>query len=178
MGTMSSVTLCHSDVKNRSPASDPILWPASPPLLSEGMGRWLSTFRWQWWCTLTFRSDFTLNSARRAARNFFLTVEDAASHPVGGFWAIERHRYRGRGDPASLVPHVHALVTNVTGVSRRAVWERCYRRWGRTRIEPYDPTKGASFYIAKYVGKEALERGEWDVWRPAVVMRAIGPLLD
>jgi len=112
----------------------------------------------------------------RAARNFFLMVEDATGHPVGGFWAIERHKYRGGKDPASLVPHIHALVTNVTGVSRKAVWERCYRRWGRTRIEPYDPNRGASWYIAKYVGKEALERGQWGLWRPEVVARAESPL--
>ena len=144
--------------------------------MSQAMGDWLSAYRWEWWATVTFRADFSLPSAMRAARNFFLMVEDAAERPVGGFWAIERHKYRGGDDPASLVPHIHALVTNVTGVSRKAVWEKCFKRWGRTRIEPYDPNRGASWYIAKYVGKEALERGQWGIWRPQVCLQAGGVL--
>lgn len=177
LGTMSNVTLCHRGVKdNCLLPRDSALWPGSPSLLSRAMGEWLSGFNWAWWATVTFRSDFTLNSARRAVRNFFLMVEDAAGHPVGGFWAIERHKYRGGDDPASLVPHFHALVADVAGVSRRAVWEKCHRRWGRTRIEPYDPTRGASQYVSKYCAKETFEQGEWGVWRPEVVQAAGCPL--
>jgi len=136
------------------------------------MGEFLSRYAWEWWVTITFRDEATTYTAHNAAKRFLLHVERAAGRHVGAFYAIERHKYRGGGDPASLTPHIHLLVTNVAGVSRRAVWRWAHERFGRTRIEPYDPDRGASYYIAKYTGKEALEKGEWELWRPEVIQRA------
>ena len=144
--------------------------------LSRAMGEFLCQYPWEWWGTITFRDEIVTYGASRRVRQFFRWLEGERGAPVGAFIAIEMHKYRGGGDPASLVPHVHFLALNVAGVERRAAWRYLWERCGRSRIEPYDPDRGASFYIAKYVGKECFERGEWDLWRPDVIQAAAKPL--
>ncbi len=73
------------------------------------------------------------------------------------FVALELHKYRE-------TPHLHALVANVEPVNRSNWWKVWYQTNGRARIEPYDPDRGAAWYITKYVGKESIETGEWDLW--------------
>ena len=155
---------------------DSALWPSSPSLLSQAMGEFLSRYAWEWWGTVTFRDEVCTYTAQRAARALLSHIERAAGRHIGAFYVLERHRYRGGDDPASLTPHIHFLALNVAGVSRRAVWRWAHMRYGRTRIEPYDPHKGASYYVAKYVGKEALDRGEWELWRPETIQAAGCPL--
>lgn len=41
------------------------------------------------------------------------------------------------------------------------VWRGWYSRYGRAEVERYDPSKGASHYVAKYVAKEA--ETDWDL---------------
>lgn len=148
----------------------------APSHLSRAMGDFLHRFPWEWWGTITFRREIVSYAASRHVRQFLMWLERQRKGPVGAFIAVEMHKYRGEGDPASLVPHVHFLALNVAGMSRRAAWKYLYDHCGRSRIEPYDPDRGASHYIAKYVGKECLERGEWDFWRPEVIQAAGKPL--
>jgi hypothetical protein len=76
-------------------------------------------------------------------------------------YAFQADEYGPRGGRL----HLHALVGNVAHLvpycgkrlSRRQ-WSRpcCWlHRWpcGYARILPYDPTKGARYYVAKYVSK-------------------------
>jgi len=144
--------------------------------LSAYLGKYLHEYPWEWWATVTFRDDPVDYGAWRRIREFLTWLERKQGRPVGAFIALELHRYRGNGDPASLVPHFHLLVLNVAGVSRKAAWRYLYTRCGRSRIEPYNPDRGASYYISKYIGKECLGRGDWDIWRPEVIKNAGKPL--
>lgn len=56
--------------------------------------------------------------------------------------------------------HLHFLASSGPGselsqVSRQQLWSRLYENIGRSRIEPYDPARGARYYL----GKEYLAKG-------------------
>jgi hypothetical protein len=77
---------------------------------------------------------------------FLSRVQSDAGRLIGWVIAEEFGRLCGRY-------HCHALITGVRDLSRQ-FWEReAYRCFGRTRIEPFDPQRGAAFYVAKYEGR-------------------------
>ena len=49
--------------------------------------------------------------------------------------------------------HCHGLVSGVSGLSRKFWWAEAHRRFGRTRIEPFDAERAGAFYAAKYAAK-------------------------
>ena len=143
----------------------------TPKHCKLALGDWLSEYEWDWFVTQTFREEISFPAAARIARRQLLTLESLVKGPLGAFIALERHKYRGGEDPASLCPHIHILLRGVReaedfGLRRRSIWRMFYEKYGRMRIEPYDPDRGATYYLGKYVAKEISETGEWDVWRP------------
>tara|TARA_Y100000310_G_C20609430_1_gene777232 strand:+ start:877 stop:1116 length:240 start_codon:yes stop_codon:yes gene_type:complete len=58
--------------------------------------------------------------------------------------------------------HLHSLVGGEGAGNIKAAWADWFNNpyGGRARIELYNPEKGASFYISKYVTKTL---GEWEV---------------
>ena len=78
----------------------------------------------------------------QAARN----VEKQAGEPIGWMIAEEFGRMGGRW-------HCHGLVTGVSHLDRRVILLRAKRDFGYTRIERFDPRRGAAFYSAKYAGR-------------------------
>jgi len=79
-------------------------------------------------------------------KDWLTDVEKAAGKPIGWMIAEEFGRLGGRW-------HCHALVTGVRHLYRGKFWLEAYRRFGYTRIEPFDPARGAAFYAAKYAGR-------------------------
>lgn len=77
---------------------------------------------------------------------FLADIEAAAGTPVGWVIAEEFGRLGGRW-------HAHGLVSGVSRLSREFWWREAFRRFGRTRIEPFDPKRAACFYAAKYAAK-------------------------
>jgi len=55
--------------------------------------------------------------------------------------------------------HLHALMGNLTGVSRSKWWHWWWWRYGRNTIEQYWASAGASAYLTKYVSKEIHDSG-------------------
>lgn len=77
---------------------------------------------------------------------FLLRIQSNAGRPIGWVVAEEFGRLGGRY-------HCHALITGVPDLSRQ-FWQReAYRCFGRTRIAPFDPKRGAALYVAKYEGR-------------------------
>jgi hypothetical protein len=74
-------------------------------------------------------------------------------HGIEYFLAVERFRH---GD----FTHIHVLLNGLDGLTYRQVGEPWFNRFGRVQIEGYDPTKGANYYLTKYVLKECCD---WDV---------------
>jgi hypothetical protein len=136
----------------------------------RAMGQWLSEgWSWDWFVTLTYDLD-------PSRRKF---VPGSATHDVVGWGRSDKDWYRWLGDivgkaavsegdaingpywfrgrepnPSNRGTHFHALVGGVANVSRRNAHALWFERHGFARIEPYDPTKGAGYYVAKYVAKE------------------------
>lgn len=79
-----------------------------------------------------------------------LDVQKLAGHPIG--WIISEE-FGGLGGRW----HWHILVAGVSGLHRRFCWLEAQRRFGYTRIERFDPARGAAFYAAKFVGRSAGE---------------------
>jgi len=121
-------------------------------LVRSEMGEWLSTFPWDWWCTLTFRNEYSPDAATRA----FLRLTDWLRKDSPGVGYFVGHEVGRLGRL-----HLHALIGGLEPyVQRTAAAKRWDRRHGHARIFPYDPDRGASHYIAKYVSKEL---AEWDI---------------
>jgi hypothetical protein len=74
-------------------------------------------------------------------------LQIAAGKPIGWVVGEEFGRIGGRY-------HCHLLVTGVRELRRDVWWERGFQQFGRMRIEPFDPTRAAAFYTAKYAAKQ------------------------
>lgn len=119
-------------------------------------GNFMSTLAaWDWFVTLTMRSaPVSPNQGPRDADVALTGVESwlsdlalAAGTPVGWVIAEEFGRTGGRW-------HCHLLVT---GVGKLCIEEHVWRvrqRFGRpSRIQRFDPARGAAFYLAKCAGR-------------------------
>lgn len=84
--------------------------------------------------------------ALRGIEQWFMGLQAMARSPVGWVIAEEFGRTGGRW-------HCHALVTGVSRLHRKSCWQEARRRFGYARIVPFDPARGAPFYVAKYAGR-------------------------
>jgi hypothetical protein len=138
-------------------------------VVRDAWGRWLSdSWDWDWWVTLTFDpvsidsgGKFAPGSAthtsvgwQRSQRSWDAWLSRIEDKPAAGglrssFW------FRGREpNPNRRGTHFHALVGGVAHLSRRDAWQSWFTDHGLARIEPYNPRRGAGFYVSKYVVKE------------------------
>lgn len=119
--------------------------PLDTPDLQRHWGTFLQTVRWAHFVTLTttdivspdrLRRDFVNRYIRRLGRD--------AQRGVGWFYAIEHH---ADGERA----HIHALITNTEKLAIASL----ERPWilGNCRALIYDPRRGASHYVTKYLGR-------------------------
>jgi hypothetical protein len=116
----------------------------------EGWGHFLQEFRWNWFCTLTFRHVLSRERARDCFRDFMVEIQSANHFPLGWF-AVE-----GRGDNLGRF-HIHTLLVGVVHL-RRGDWQReWYRRGGTATIDEYDPLRGAAYYCANHINEADLE---------------------
>jgi hypothetical protein len=111
--------------------------------LQEAWGSWIETLaRWEWYLTLTFREIVHPEAAGKCWRRFIREVEDS-KRAIQWVRALE---YQRRG-----VIHFHALTAGMDLLSYNAV--RGLWRWGYSWIEPYEPGRGANYYLGKYLAK-------------------------
>jgi hypothetical protein len=108
---------------------------------------------WDWFMNpISFRDDGPTgppapDAALARLGDYFHLVQRAASEPVGWVIAEEFGKLGGRY-------HCHALVAGVADQYRKFWWAEAFRRFGRTRIEPFDRERAATFYAAKYLNKQ------------------------
>lgn len=101
---------------------------------------------WDWFVTLTFRNALVPDAGISQIGQWLCAVERMAGRPIAYMLAEEFGRHGGRW-------HCHLLVTGVSHLRRDFWWREAYRRFGRARIEPFNPARGAAFYTAKYAAK-------------------------
>lgn len=116
---------------------------------ARAYGEWIARLAsWDWFINpFSFRVEPVPDAAIAQIEEFFGLVQREAAQPIGWMIAEEFGRLGGRF-------HCHALVAGVGGLQRKFWWREAFRRFGRTRIEPFDRERGAAFYASKYATKE------------------------
>lgn len=103
---------------------------------------------WDWWVTITFRNEVKSPEAGvSSVKEWLALVEIMAGNRIGYVIAEEFGGWGGRF-------HCHLLVSGVRSLQRKFWWGEAFRRFGRTRIEPFDPEQAAAYYAAKYAAKQ------------------------
>ena len=123
----------------------------------DGLKEWLRAANWTYWETLTHMHDVTPRASRRAVNEYL-----RAHGPKRAVWVVEHGRIGGR-------THAHALTYYERHVPDPSdLWQWWHARYGRARIAPHDPSKGACGYILKSMQgarEDHVRRGvDWDVW--------------
>lgn len=101
---------------------------------------------WTVFGTFTFGWESSIDAATRAFERFMRKHAPDVSY----FFAVERN-------PSRDGNHIHAVLADTEGMSRRAMWDAWFKRFGRARIEPCRSLDDVTGYCAKYVTKE----GAW-----------------
>jgi hypothetical protein len=122
--------------------------------LQRAFGEFMADLaKWDWFMNpISFRDEGlggppVRDAALSRITEFFDLVQRAESKPVGWVVAEEFGRLGGRY-------HCHGLVTGVADQYRKFWWAEAFRRFGYTKIEPFDRERGAAFYAAKYAAKQ------------------------
>lgn len=112
-----------------------------PSRLRQAWSEYLRGFAWDHFATLTFARTTTPEGARRAfVQVWHRVVARLAQRPVPYFFVVER----GGGG----MWHIHALLSGTQHVPLDGL-ESAWKRYGRADIQPYDPMRGAAFYLTK-----------------------------
>lgn len=131
--------------------------------LQQAWGLWLTGLAsWDWYATMTFKPFERHTDGRlwnkpgwhytdNRWRQWIEKTNELAGFGAGQTvkWVRCREFQKQTG-----ISHFHALVAGVADQSRKDAWRRWFDRNGFARIEPYDATKGAGFYLCKYLTKD------------------------
>lgn len=119
--------------------------------LPEPYGYFLADLAaWSWFINpVTFRGEEApcSDGAMKDIEEWLADIQaQAGGKPVGWVIAEEFGALGGRW-------HAHGLLSGVSHLSRKFWWAEAFRRFGRTRIEPFDRERAGAFYAAKYAAK-------------------------
>lgn len=114
-------------------------------IVMEEWGTWLKEFPWEWYVTLTFKFDVSLDGAKRRLKRGFRPLNRRRNGKAGYFTVIELQKNR-------KVYHFHLLMLGV-GKSLPRTWEG---KWyfGHAKIRPYNEDLKAVYYLAKKIAKK------------------------
>ena len=122
-------------------------------------GDLLSNYRWSWFVTFTFRDETKSLTGVRKFNAFIRALEGATGRSIPYFRADQLGNINGRF-------HFHALIANVDDL-RRLTWMDWWNKFnGFAQIEPFDSTKGAPWYCARYLVRPNAEYdlgGNWSL---------------
>lgn len=130
-------------------------------LAREAYGRYLQSLSWDYFVTVTFRHPVRDNLF--AQESVWNTLADSGTERA--FLAVERHRYPSRDCHVHGLAKVERLVHNgVFGphefyVGASSLWQDCFTRHGRARVEEIRTVQDVAAYCAKYVTKEMSDYG-------------------
>ena len=122
--------------------------------LARSYGKFIKDLApWQWFVNpLTFRDTQAQRSLPPIAiisrvEMFLSDLQAAAGNPICWVIGEELGRVGGR-------VHCHLLISGVAHLCPGDWRAEAYRRFGFTRIEPYDPSRRGAYYLAKRVSGE------------------------
>lgn len=104
----------------------------------EELGNFLTDFDWQLYATPTFRFPVTFTQAQRVVGEWVAKFGPQAY----AFAGYQKGEAGGR-------THAHLLVGGLVGQIAKT---RAGRLWksGNIKIEPYDPNRGAAWYVSTF----------------------------
>jgi hypothetical protein len=119
--------------------------------------KWLSTFSWTFFVTLSFRRPITGGTSFKHFKRLLWYVANKNKVDVRAFAGVEwYHDREGK--------HIHALIGYDGENTFRSYHEWWYEHYGLDRWEVYDPRRGAGYYVTKYILKEDNDSATWDVF--------------
>ena len=134
--------------------------------VKDEMGKWLGQLApWDVFSTWTFSEPVSVNAAMYWGRQHLRWLEKTAGNRIHAFVGAEK------GNRGGLI-HLHALIGRVSEVPVYCGIRLPRGRWGVgccmvhawpagiARVLPYDPARGAAYYVGKYVAKDL---AEWEL---------------
>lgn len=118
----------------------------SPAALTEAWGDHLDKFPWQTFETYTFPGWPTMSEAGRAIGDVHRWIRHKQGHRSEWFQVAE---LQARG-----AVHWHVLRTDCGDVRRLSIMDYWHGKYGRARVQPYDPALGARYYLCQYVASD------------------------
>jgi hypothetical protein len=127
---------------------------ANSDQLPEAWGAFLHQFAWDHVATLTFRHSPSVDAAIREFLNWIRRLSKRTQGAIPWFSALERGR--------SGWLHHHVLTAGTASLTVETMRETWWTWGGISKIEVFDPARGAAWYVSKGVP----ERCAWyDVTR-------------
>lgn len=123
--------------------------------LRKGWCELLDHYNWTWFTTLTFKDFPKTYTAQNRVKRFLRYVERIERHKVAWYMCME---YTKLG-----CPHFHLLMGNLEGARYSKYFTWWFTRYGGARFKVYDPGKGATYYLTKYVIKDSYESGWYEI---------------
>lgn len=125
--------------------------------LRQGWVDLLNRYEWTWFATLTWRSLPKSYTALNQTKKWLRAIEKGEKIDIGYFLCLEYTKLQNR-------PHTHLLMGNLEGIQRSKWWSTWYTRYGAARILPFDPARGAAYYLTKYVVKDVYQKGMFEIY--------------
>lgn len=113
--------------------------------LRQGWVDLLDRYVYDWFCHLTFRDLPRSYTAINRFNAFIRAIQRKEKVDIGYYVAMETGML-GRY-------HFHALLGGLPGIYIKPWWNWWFTRYGRSKIERYDPKLKASHYVTKYTTK-------------------------
>ena len=111
-------------------------------------GDWLRQWRWEWWATLTFRYPVKPRQGHSLWKRWLHALEGEVKGKIHYVRVTEVQRCRGD------IPHYHALLKG-TKKEKPEKWQSIWYQFGGfAKIEVYNPSLGATYYVAKYLSSD------------------------
>lgn len=123
--------------------------------LRQAWCKLLDHYRWTYFVTLTFRDLPKSYTAINRATQFLRYVDKTICEKIAYYIAME---FTMAG-----TPHFHLLLGNLEGSRYSIFTEWWFSKYGYARFKVYDPKKGATHYLTKYVVKDKYQTGWYEI---------------
>ena len=144
-------------------------WVTRKKELADAYGEFINDWPWDWFGTFTFREAIHPESANKIFNRYTHYLNRSmygvryTNRPNDGAIIVRGSEWQGRG-----VLHYHALIGRIAKGVRRFEWmEQWNKMAGFARIYPYNPNRGARYYLGKYV----IKGGQIDLMGPVAQFR-------
>lgn len=122
---------------------------------------------WDYFLTITAELERTAKSWRRGMVAFTGGRYIGDYEIRRSYWGLEQHK-SGRLHAHALVQVTDGIGAEIEGSYKETIatqmWQHLFNRFGRSEVVPFDPSKGACYYVSKYCVKGQMSGIlDWDI---------------